>query len=213
MVENEGRTAPFNFDAALEHFEEVDRRLRAGVVRPDTDKAIYAEVGRRYVETLGRIGSNSLVIKPDNEDGEITFSKQYLLDLVESMRFANLYTAFSEPWSIETHQPFWRGNGTEIRPKLKHGLLSDWMADTFLHFQFRPLSQDDLTKVIHAEEYDSAPELKLKRKMTASLSSNGLKGVRKRLLAQGMKVQKLWVRYPTGYMKDVRYICVPVDTY
>ena len=209
MDNPEGRPVPFDFDAAFEHFEHVGNQLRAGVVRPDIDRELYAGLGRRYVGVLGKLGSSSVAIKNEDEAG---YSGAYQLDAREEMRLVKLYNLIDRLWLIDVHQPFWRGKGTEISIDKRYGKITDWLTETFTHFQNRPLAYEDFMKVLYAEEYDSLSKGQLRTRVVARLTSpRKLANLSDRLAAKDLKIEQLAVRYPTGYRKNLRFVCVQMD--
>ena len=108
--------------------------------------------------------------------------------------------------------PFWHGENLPERPPARHGMIADWLTTTISHFQNRPLSYEDLAKILYAEDFNKFRNNYLNTKISSRFKSeSGIRSLEKRL-PPNLEIKVFTVK-PAGTFKRVtRLVCVPAES-
>ena len=111
-------------------------------------------------------------------------------------------------WQIpEKVPPFWQEQKAEKPLIPQYGVRTAWLVTAFRAFRDRPLSYDDLAKILYAEEYDSGAGHVLTGRVNSLLIQQSR--VRKELSNEGLKLWYVSVKSDGGRTPPgVRMLCL-----
>lgn len=104
---------------------------------------------------------------------------------------------------------FLQGEGTEEKSRKRYGMYTDWVIEILKTLKDRPLSYNDLSRVLYEEEYNQMERAFLNSRSLMRLKSET---VRSELNQNGLKFQTVVVS-KSGRPREVRVICTDISKY